>query len=180
MYLARHGQTIFNVVFGTTKRDPGVQDPPLTEKGHAQAHELARHFAELEIDRVISSPYTRALQTAHEVANRLDVPITIDANARERSAYACDVGTETPVLANAWPHLDFSHLPKIWWDQEEEPLGVFHERCTTFRKTVACAVNWDRIAVITHWGVIRSLTGRSVGNAELLRCDPRDHHLPLD
>ena len=37
MYLARHGQTMFNVVFGETKKDPGIEDPPLTETGHAQA-----------------------------------------------------------------------------------------------------------------------------------------------
>ena len=42
MYLARHGQTMFNVVFGETKQDPGIEDPPLTETGHAQARELAR------------------------------------------------------------------------------------------------------------------------------------------
>ena len=37
MYLARHGQTMFNVVFGKTKRDPGIEDPPLTDEGFRQA-----------------------------------------------------------------------------------------------------------------------------------------------
>ena len=62
MYLARHGQTMFNVVFGETKQDPGIEDPPLTELGFEQAAELAERFVALDIRRIISSPYTRALQ----------------------------------------------------------------------------------------------------------------------
>ena len=180
MYLARHGQTMFNVVFGKTKQDPGIEDPPLTETGHAQAQELAERFAELDISRIIVSPYTRALQTAYAVASRLDVPVTVDANVRERTAYVCDVGTETTGLAAGWPHLDFSHLNEMWWNGEEETVPAFHDRCAAFRRQIAAAVDWDRVAVITHWGVIRSLTGVRVGNAELLRCDPRDPHPTLD
>ena len=154
MYLARHGQTIFNIVFGKTRQDPGVEDPPLTETGHAQAHELAGLFADLQIDRIISSPYTRALQTANIVSGRLEVPLTIDADVRERTAYVCDVGTKTSDLAAAWPNLDFSHLPEIWWDQQEESISTFHNRCATFRKNISCEGNWGRIAVITHTGAL--------------------------
>jgi hypothetical protein len=32
--------------------------------------------------------------------------------------------------------------------------------------------DWGRIAVVTHWGFIRSLTGTEVTNGELLRFDP--------
>ncbi len=180
MYLARHGQTVFNVVFGKTKRDPGIEDPPLTEAGCIQAGELAERFAGLKIGRLISSPYTRALQTAHAVAVQLDVPITIDANVRERTAYVCDIGTKTPVLAAAWPHLDFSHLDEVWWNREEEPIGEFHGRCAAFRETIACAEDWGRVGVITHWGVVRSLTGVRVGNAELIRCNPCEPHPPME
>jgi len=31
---------------------------------------------------------------------------------------------------------------------------------------------WHRIAVVTHWGVIRALTGITAGNGELIRFDP--------
>ena len=180
MYLARHGQTMFNVVFGEIKQDPGIEDPPLTDEGCAQADDLAERFAELHIKRIVSSPYTRALQTARSVANRLDVPVAVDADVRERTAYVCDVGTATGKLAADWPHLDMDHLDDIWWNIEEEPIPDFHDRCARFRRQMAAAADWDRVAVITHWGVIRSLTGVRVGNAELIRCDPRDPHPPLN
>ena len=36
MILVRHGETVFNVLFGKTRRDPGVRDPRLTERGREQ------------------------------------------------------------------------------------------------------------------------------------------------
>ena len=180
MYLARHGQTMFNVVFGETKQDPGIEDPPLTDEGFRQAEELAGKFDELHVTKIISSPYTRALQTARTVANRLDVPVIVEPDVRERTAYVCDVGTATSTLANGWPHLDFAHLDEIWWNRVEETIPDFHARCQAFRARMAAAADWKHTAVITHWGFIRSMTGQRVGNAELVRCDPNDDHPPLD
>lgn len=180
MYLARHGQTMFNVVFGETRQDPGIEDPPLTELGFEQAAALAERLVELDIRRVISSPYTRALQTARMVANRLDVPVTVDADVRERTAYVCDVGAVTSILAADWPHLDFAHLDEIWWNHEEETIPEFHDRCAAFRARMAAAPDWRHVAIVTHWGFVRSMTGKRIGNAELVRCDPNDPHPPLD
>ena len=70
MLLIRHGQSKFNEVFSVTRQDPGIPDPELTEEGFRQVREAARLLAgrpargETEIKRLISSPYTRALQTA--------------------------------------------------------------------------------------------------------------------
>ena len=179
MYLARHGQTTFNVVFGATKKDPGIKDPPLTEDGQRQANELAARVGELQIARIICSPYTRALQTAHIISERLDLPVDVDASIRERSAYICDIGTEAPLLARAWPHLDFSSLEKVWWNKEEEPISAFHRRCAKFRERMAIADDSAQVVVITHWGVIRSLTGQQLKNAALINSNPRDPHPPL-
>lgn len=43
-------------------------DPPLRPKGRAQARALARHLAGLPLDRIVSSPLRRALETAEIVA----------------------------------------------------------------------------------------------------------------
>jgi broad specificity phosphatase PhoE len=180
MYLARHGQTMFNVVFGKTKRDPGIEDPPLTDEGFRQADDLAHELLDRGVTNILSSPYTRALQTARAVANRLDVPVVVEADVRERTAYVCDVGTATGDLSALWPHLDFAHLDEIWWNQAEETIPEFHDRCSAFRGRMIGADDWETTAVITHWGFIRSMTGIRTGNAEIVRCDPHDPHPPLD
>ena len=82
MILLRHGETVFNVVFGATRRDPGVRDPVLTEQGGKQAAEAAAALAGEAISRVIASPYSRAIQTADVIARALDVPVVIDETVR--------------------------------------------------------------------------------------------------
>jgi broad specificity phosphatase PhoE len=41
-----------------------------------------------------------------------------------------------------------------------------------FREQMAGHEAWSRIAVVTHWGFIRCLTGTQLGNGELLKFDP--------
>ena len=68
MILLRHGQSEFNLLFTATRRDPGIVDPQLTELGHAQVTQAVRGLAGEGITRIITSPYTRTLQTAAPIA----------------------------------------------------------------------------------------------------------------
>lgn len=61
LYLARHGQTEFNV----QGRIGG--DPPLTAKGRAQAQALGTHMAEIHLDWVFTSTRMRSHETATPV-----------------------------------------------------------------------------------------------------------------
>src|SRR5579871_6615691 len=71
MILLRHGQSEFNVHFNATRRDPGIVDPALTPLGHEEAARAASLLASEGLERIICSPYTRALQTAQPVARAL-------------------------------------------------------------------------------------------------------------
>jgi broad specificity phosphatase PhoE len=110
----RHGETVFNRVYGATRRDPGVADPALTEVGRAQAEAAARRLAGEDVRRLIASPYTRALETAEIVARHLRIPVTVDARVRERAAFACDVGTGRSALASRWSGLALDQLDEVW------------------------------------------------------------------
>lgn len=180
MYLARHGQTMFNVIYGETRKDPGIVDPPLTDEGKRQAEALAADLKTKGVARIICSPYTRALETAAICADALNLSCAVEADVRERTAFFCDIGTATPDLSAQWPHLDFAHLPELWWNQTEETVPDFHSRCAGFRRAASAMDGWAETVVITHWGVIRSLTGERVGNAVAVRFDPNDAHPPLD
>src|SRR5882757_10552904 len=78
MILVRHGQSEFNVVYSKTRVDPGIPDPRLTEEGRRQALLAAERLAGRELTLILSSPYTRALQTAQIIAGELDLPIAIE------------------------------------------------------------------------------------------------------
>jgi glucosyl-3-phosphoglycerate phosphatase len=174
MILLRHGQSEFNLHFGATRRDPGIIDPRLTGLGHTQAEAAAQHLLGQGIQRIIVSPYTRALQTAGPVAAALGLPLTIDPIVRERFAFACDIGTPRAGLERDWPTHDFSRVEDIWWPAEEEPEHAIVDRAARFRTTLASRHDWASTLVISHWGFILSLTGQSVANGQWLRCDPTE------
>ncbi len=181
MILLRHGETAFNVLFGETRRDPGIRDPGLTERGRGQAEQAAHALAGESIARVIASPYTRAIQTGHVIARALEIPLVIDHAIRERFAFRCDVGTPRSVLARRWPGYAFDHLDEIWWPDLEEPVPRFQARCDAFRRRMAASGDWRGAAVVTHWGVVRALTGLRIENGEMLRHDPtRDANAALE
>jgi broad specificity phosphatase PhoE len=172
MILLRHGQSEFNLHFSATRRDPGIVDPRLTELGHAQAAEAARKLAAQPITRIITSPYTRALQTAAPLARALQVPVVVNPIVRERYAFACDIGTPRTELERAWPEHDFSGLDEVWWPPIEEPAEAVQARAALFRAELAALPDWSDTVVVTHWGFILCLTGQSVMNGTCLRCDP--------
>jgi broad specificity phosphatase PhoE len=60
MYLVRHGETEWS----RARRHTGRTDLPLSEAGEAEAKALGQHLRGLEVDRVLSSPLSRAVTTA--------------------------------------------------------------------------------------------------------------------
>lgn len=172
MILLRHGQSLFNLHFTATRRDPGIPDPELTPLGHAQAREAADALAAEGIRRVVASPYTRAIQTAMPLVELLGVPLTINPLVRERYAFSCDIGSPRADLQRAWPDVDFSMIEEIWWPELEEPAASIVGRAARFRAEMAALPDWDDTLVISHWGFILALTNLSVMNGQWLRCDP--------
>jgi broad specificity phosphatase PhoE len=174
MILLRHGQSWFNHHFSQTRRDPGIEDPALTPLGEQQAEAAAEALAGEGVARILASPYTRALQTAAPIARRLGLPILVNPVVRERYAFACDVGTPGPALASAWPGLDLAALDPVWWPAAEEPADAVIARAALFRAEMAERADWAGTLVVSHWGFILALTGRSVMNGQWVRCDPHD------
>ena len=64
VFFIRHGQSEFNAVHKDGDNDPLIFDAPLTDKGRRQAEEARSLVADLGIKQVITSPLTRAIQTA--------------------------------------------------------------------------------------------------------------------
>lgn len=170
MLLVRHGQSHFNVAFAATRVDPGIRDPELTEEGRRQALAAAAELELLrqqgrEIRRLISSPYTRALQTATILAEALRFrEVMIEPLVRERAAFQCDVGARPAELKRRFPAYRFEHLDDPWWHDHvahgvEESEQALAARAAAFRAAMASDPDGPHTVVVTHWGFIRSMTG---------------------
>jgi len=176
MILMRHGQSHFNARFGITRVDPGLRDPGLTDLGRSQAMATATHLRQHEVKGIIASPYTRALETAEIVAAALDMPFSVDPIVGEQACFTCDIGTPRAALSDRWPHLSLDHLPDEWWPALEESDSSLDHRCRMFRARMAEGGDWRGVLVVTHYHVIRTLTGHIVANAALVRFDPSSVH----
>jgi broad specificity phosphatase PhoE len=172
MILVRHGQSEFNVVFNVTREDPGIVDPGLTDEGQRQAEAAAEALIQHDLRRILASPYQRTLHTAEIVAEHLDLPVEIEPLVRERCYFTCDIGSPRSHLSERWPHFDFGDLAERWWPEPEETEAQFQVRCTDFRALMLDREDWPHVAVISHWGFIRGLTGQAVTNGTLVPFDP--------
>ena len=169
MILVRHAESEWNWHFSRTRIDPGIPDPPLTHAGRRQAARLADRLAAADLRRLVASPYRRTLETATIVGNALGLSITVEPLIRERCVFSCDEGTPPTQLAALWPELDFAHLEERWWGVAAESEVSLSHRCAAFRVKTDPLPDRSQIAVITHWGVIRALTGEELSNADCIR-----------
>jgi broad specificity phosphatase PhoE len=101
LLLTRHGNVAANeVVLG------GQLDLPLTEKGRSEAEALARRLEGIRVDRIVSSPMARALETAQAVAKGR--PIEVDERLREldygqwEGLTHAEIDARDPVLWARW------------------------------------------------------------------------------
>jgi broad specificity phosphatase PhoE len=171
MIFIRHGQSEFNVVYTETRVDPGIEDPAITPLGEEQARSAAALLVDQGIERLISSPYKRALQTASIISERLAVPISVDPLVREHYAFSCDIGSPRTVLSRTWPDIDFSHIEERWWPHEDETDDLVAGRGRAFLERTATLADRQSVAVVSHWGFIRGITGLRVTNGSVIRVD---------
>ena len=81
LYIIRHGETTWN----KEKRFQGQTDIPLAENGVALAQKIGAAMQDIPFDYIISSPLTRALQTAKLITKGRPIPLFTDERIKEIS-----------------------------------------------------------------------------------------------
>ena len=81
LYIARHGQTIWNA----QNKVCGITDVGLTDKGREQAKALALAVVDKNINVIITSPLKRAIETSKIVSDLCTVPMEVDDRLIEQS-----------------------------------------------------------------------------------------------
>ena len=173
IYFIRHGQSEFNAVHKEGDNDPLIFDAPLTDKGCRQAEEAKVLVADLGIKQVITSPLTRAIQTALCIFDNI-APIKVEASHRELLIHSCDVGRPPKELERDFPSLSFAHLQSVWWHQGSEnddgvavePEDVFLQRIDAFDRSLT-QIKDRPVAIVGHGGAFLALTGRLMENCEI-------------
>lgn len=158
--LIRHGKPDYASVDERGFIGHGRSLAPLAEEGSAQAEAAADSPELAEVQLIVASPYTRALQTAAIISRKTGIPLTVEVDLREWEpdrTYQFKGNEESMAL-----HQDF------WVCKGEYPTGetrkwepiadIIKRIDPVFRKYYEAG--YERIAVVAHGGVIRRLTGQ--------------------
>ncbi|MBA0048502.1 bifunctional RNase H/acid phosphatase [Mycobacteroides sp. LB1] len=154
MLLLRHGQTELSV----QRRYSGRGNPELTELGREQAAMAARYLAGRGgISAVISSPLSRARETAAAAADALGVPYTVDDDLIEtdfgtwEGLTFSEAAERDPELHGRWLS-DTSVIPP-----EGESFDTVHHRVRRARNRIIAEHGGATVLVVSHVTPIKTL-----------------------
>ena len=151
IYVIRHGQTDWNV----ERKIQGHTDTKLNKTGKSQALELAKKLKNINFDLIISSPLTRASDTAKAINSFKSLNIIYDDSISERrfgdfegksdlSEYDCNISML----------LDY----KLNYDKHDvEPLQEFFKRVNDFLEKCKKQYPNSKILISTHGGVAQAM-----------------------
>jgi len=152
----RHGESTWNA----TRRWQGRSDPPLSERGEAQAIGAAAALGALApFDLVVTSNLQRARRTGELIAESAGLPLGAALTGfDERSAGEWEGRTRAEIEAADPGSIEARRHPPGWEDDD-----VVVERALAALDELAAAHPAGRLVVISHGGVIHALERHVAG-----------------
>jgi broad specificity phosphatase PhoE len=154
IYAVRHGETTFN----EESRVQGTIDAPLNEFGRQQAKAVAEEFEGKNISRIISSPLSRALDTAKQISSHCKIDYTIEDDFREISCGDFQGMTIEEIQNTRWQEWQNFLKNRHFQPKNGESMNMLNERVVTaLQKTLATSGPDDTIIIVSHAGGIRMM-----------------------
>ena len=145
IYLVRHGETDWNLA----GRLQGSTDIPLNELGKQSALKTAEYFRanDIAISCIMTSPLTRAKQTAEIISTVLEIPV-IEVQALTERCFGEAEGLTAEERTLKFPDQDIPGL---------EDIQVVRERVWNVLQTFTSAHADESIIIVSHGGVINAV-----------------------
>jgi len=165
VYLARHANRadFVDPFWPETAERP--DDPPLSHSGQTQAAELAARLAREPIDHLFASPFLRAVQTAHHIAETLDLPVRVEPGACEH--LCTDYYDQAPEflspaqLAERFERVQADYQPLVvpTWPEDARQLRDRTRRCIE-----AILARYDgNVMIVGHGASVAGMARALVG-----------------
>jgi broad specificity phosphatase PhoE len=153
----RHGLTELN----RDKRVGGRHDAPLIEEGRRQAREANEAFDGTAFDVVISSPLSRALETAEIIAGVSRENIEVEEGCTERSFGEME-GLRPAQVRERLPQVRYVRIDHV--DYSLNPPGgetfeQLHERARRFLKRTLSLHGGKKVVLFGHENFLQQLHG---------------------
>ena len=171
-YLIRHGQPDWNWAERQRFFGAAAAYMPLTPEGILQIEQTAEDPRLAGAAYLLASPYTRTMQSAAILSRRLDLPISVEWDLHEW-LYDTDLRGDLPAEGERYCMED---MHRCFYQYMEGGELQGEDRCETVpeirRRVLLCLARHcdaEKVIVVCHEGVIRSITGReSVALGEIV------------
>ena len=149
--LIRHGQTDWNA----RRRLQGATDIPLNDVGRAQARDAVDVLSDNEWDAIVSSPLSRAAETAQLIADGLGLSVTRHIPALAERSFGPAEGLQ------AGPELEALRIPGGYRGAESEEDAA--ARGLGALEALADEFPGRRVLVVAHGTLLRVSLNRAIG-----------------
>ena len=170
-YLIRHGSTDYSQRNTKFYQGFGVNLSPLSVKGTEEIRQTAKDSRLAGTSLILSSPYTRALQTAAILSKELQAEIVIETDLHEWLANNSYIYEPDENAENSYH--EFVSMGGNYADGREKDW----EDLTAMRKRVLRVLekysSYDKVAVACHGMIIQSVChGYHPANGEIVELNP--------
>ncbi|MDQ0119668.1 MULTISPECIES: histidine phosphatase family protein [Micrococcaceae] len=149
--LVRHGQTDWNA----ERRLQGSTDIPLNDVGRGQARDAVGILAPYEWDAIVSSPLSRAAETADLIAEGLGLTVARRVPELTERSFGPAEGMQ------AGPELEALRVPGGFKGAESEDEAA--DRGLAALEALAEEFRGQRLLVVTHGTLLRVSLSRAIG-----------------
>lgn len=146
----RHGQTDWN----RDQRLQGSTDIPLNDTGREQAKQAAERLLGTHWHAVVSSPLSRARETAQIIADGLGIPLGPSYDELVERHYGDGEGATIETIAAHWPDHNYPGL---------ESLDSVVARGTAALARISADYGDATVVIVCHGTIIRYTLGEFAG-----------------
>lgn len=163
VYLVRHGQTTFNA--------QGIHQPSnasLSDLGKKQASDLAERIAHLPIDKVITSNFARALQTAEIINTKINKPLEESELfvEKKRPSEVENQSHQSEPVKKITSQIKENYADPIWHFSDEENYYDVLDRALHALEHLESQKE-ENLLVVSHGTFIRMLLGVMIFGSDL-------------
>ena len=145
-YIVRHGETLLN-----KEHIKQGQEGSLSEKGKMQALQVGKALVDHHIQKIYTSPYERALETAHLMQESLGCPIQTLDLLRERKNASEVLGkkTDDPEVIQISGLTAYGYHEDTYRYSDEENFVDLFERARDCARFLS-RIPENKVVVVTH------------------------------
>ena len=157
-YFVRHGKTDYSQRNEKIYRGFGVQLAPLSEKGVAQIEKAAQDERLRGADLILTSPYTRAVQTAAILSRETGAKIVIETDLHEWLGNKEYVYDDDETAEESFR--EYVEYGGAYPDGEEKRWESAEMMRIRVIKVLEKYRNYDKVIIASHGMLMRAVTGK--------------------